>query len=104
VAAMIKRAFSATIILAIVTGCGGPSLSKNQRAEVESISEDFAEASSSAKTPTVNNSEIESKIDDLESRIADMGTEIDSLRKQNVEDAHAAAELERRINEISRGR
>ena len=92
------------IILAafLISGCGGPSLSDNQRAEVENIAEDFADAAASDATSSVDNSEMESKIDNLESRITDMDTEIDRLRKQNLEDSSAAAELERRINELQR--
>jgi chromosome segregation ATPase len=85
-----------------LSGCGGPSLSKNQRAEVENIAEDFADGAASDATANVDNSEIESKIDNLESRMADMDNEIDRLRKQNLEDANAAADLERRINELQR--
>lgn len=99
---MIKQAIIPVILLAGLTGCGGPSLSKNQRAEVESIAEDFADGAASDATSNVDTSEMESKIDNLESRITDIDTEIDRLRKQNLEDADAAAELERRINELQR--
>lgn len=99
---MLKRSIIAAIMLVSLTGCGGPSLSKNQRAEVENIAEDFADAAASDATSNVDNSEIVSKIDNLESRIADMDTEVDRLRKQNLEDADAAADLERRINELQR--
>lgn len=97
---MLKRAIIAGAVL--LSSCGGPSLSKNQRAEVEDIAEDHADAASSDAAANIDNSELESKIDALESRISTMDDEISRLRKQNIEDANAAAELERRINELRR--
>ena len=101
---MLKQSIIAATMITILTGCGGPSLSKNQRDEVTNIAEDVADdASSNAASDAVSkldNSEIEGKIHKLESRINDMESEINRLRDQNLEDANAAAELERRINEL----
>jgi TolA-binding protein len=99
---MLKQVIITAILLVGLTGCGGPSLSKNQRAEVENIAEDFADDAASSTASNVDSSEMESKIESLESRLADMDAEINRLRKQNLEDANAAAELERRINELER--
>ncbi|MBK7163126.1 MAG: hypothetical protein IPH79_11850 [Sphingomonadales bacterium] len=89
------------IIIALgLSSCGGPPLSDNQRAEVENIAEDFADGATSDVASRVDNSELENKIGELESRIEKMDGEIGRLRDQNVEDANAAAELERRINEL----
>lgn len=99
---MLKRFVIASILLSGLAGCGGPSLSDKQRAEVENIAEDFADGAASDAATNVDNSELENKISELESRIADMGTQIDRLRQQNLEDADAAAQLERSINELQR--
>ena len=89
----------------LLYGCGGPSLSKNQQAEAESIAEDFVDAAPD-KTDT---SGLEERIEDLERRMkiaegADTYAinNIDRLSKQNIEDSNAAAELEKRINELRR--
>ena len=102
---MQKRAIIAAIMLAGLTGFGGPSLSKNQKAEVENIAEDFANGAPD-KTDT---SGLEERIEDLEQRMkisegADTYAinNIDRLSKQNIEDSNAAAELEKRINKLRR--
>lgn len=99
---MLRKSTTVVAVSVLLSACGGPSLSKNQRAEVENIAEDFADGAASDATSNIDNSDMENKIDYLEARIADMDTEIDRLRKQNLEDANAAAELERRINDIQR--
>lgn len=57
-----KRAIIAVLAL---SGCGGPSLSDNQKAEVENIAEDFADGTASNFDP----SELNGKIEELEAEI-----------------------------------
>jgi hypothetical protein len=63
---MLKRAIIAAAMLVGLAGCGGPSLSKNQRSEVENIAEDFADGAASG----VDASALAQKIQQLESEIA----------------------------------
>lgn len=63
---MIKRAGIAASMFLVVTGCGGPSLSDNQKAEVRNIAKDFADAASSDATAGVDLSTIERRIERLE--------------------------------------
>ena len=60
------------IVLAafLISGCGGPSLSDNQRAEVENIAEDFADGAASSAADNVNASALAQKIEQLENEIA----------------------------------
>ena len=102
---MLRTVIILAIMLAGLTGCGGASLSKNQKSEVENIAEDFADGAPD-KTDT---SGLEERIEDLERRMkiaegADTYAinNIDRLSKQNIEDSNAAAELEKRINSLNR--
>lgn len=99
---MLKQSIIAAIMLVGLAGCGGPTLSKNQRAEVENIAEDFADGAASDAAANVDNSELESKIDNLESRIASMGDEIARLREQNVEDINNISKLSKSMIEHER--
>jgi hypothetical protein len=106
---MLKQSIIAATLMASLTGCGGTSLSKNQRAEVENIAEDFADGAE----PSGN----------LEARVAELERQMKASReahsshfktdeylleaekrlsKENLKDANSAAELERRINELRR--
>lgn len=92
----------------LLSGCGGPSLSEKQRAEVENIAEDFADG---AKP----NGNLEARVAALESLMKASLEAHDShfktekhllaaekrLNKENVQDSNAAATLEKRINEGS---
>lgn len=82
------------IATVLLTGCGGPSLSDNQRSEVQSIAEDFADAS----TDYVDTSEIESRLDNLEDgnrrAIEADKVELDSLQRQNDEIKDLQAKLD----------
>ena len=54
----------------LISGCGGPSLSDNQRAEVENIAEDFADGAASSAADNVNAPALAQKLEQLESEIA----------------------------------
>lgn len=88
--------------LALLSGCGGPQLSKNQRSEVQSIAQDFADGASS-RTDT---SALEDKIAKLERRlaIAEGNDEfelkaISDLSKDGVHDAKAISEISQEFND-----
>lgn len=100
---MLTRAIIAAAMLVGLVGCGGPSLSKNQRAEVENIAEDFADGAASS----VDTSALAQKIEQLESEIAHqdksddatyayakaVSNELDSLRdhyNEHLRDHHGA--------------
>lgn len=92
-------------VMGSLSGCGGPSLSKNQRAEVETIAEDFAEgAKDSADT-----SDLEERIAELErqAKLWDKSHElhfknIGQLSKDGVTDANNIAKLSDRMMEHER--
>jgi flagellar biosynthesis chaperone FliJ len=100
---MLNRAIIAVVTLASLAACGGPSLSDDQRAEVENIAEDFADGAASS----VDTSALAQKIEQLESEIAHqdksddatytyakaVSNELDSLRDQyneHLRDHHGA--------------
>ena len=89
-------------MMAGLTGCGGPSLSKNQRAEVESIAEDFADAASSDALANVDTSEIEGRLDQLETgekRAIDTDkVELDSLQGHSSDIEELQTKLDRLID------
>lgn len=93
-----KVAIIAAIGLAVMAGCSGPSLSKNQRAEVENIAEDFADASTSRSSANLDTSNIEERLDQLEKgekRALDADkVELDGLDSQ----AREIKELETKLN------
>ena len=62
----VSRAVLLILAALLVSACGGPKLSQNQRNEVENIAEDV---SSAAMADTINN--LEDRISDLEARIDD---------------------------------
>lgn len=85
---MLRGAIIAALML---SGCSGPSLSKDQRAEVENIAEDFADGATS-KTDT---SAIEFHIKQLEER-ADRAESNDAFILKQLE------EMNRDIANMSR--
>ena len=101
---MLSRAIIGALLL---SGCGGPSLSDNQRSEVTNIAEDFAD---SAK-PSGN---LEARVAELERQMKASkeahSSHFDTdeylleaekrLSNENLKDSNAAAELEKRINEL----
>ena len=88
--------------LVLLSGCGGPSLSKNQRAEVENIAEDFADGASSDSDAST----LQQRIEDLEERmeIADRSNQlainqISQLSRNGVKDAKAIADISNEYND-----
>lgn len=97
---MIKQTIIAAIMLTGLTSCGGPSLSKNQRAEVENIAEDFADAASSDASANVNASNVDARLDRLEAgekrALNADRVELDSLDSQSRD----IQEIQKKYNEL----
>lgn len=93
------------IVLAALTllgGCGGPSLSTNQRAEVENIAEDFADGAASGSGAST----LQQRIEDLEERveIAERVNQkhmerLSELSSDGVKDAQAIADISKNYSD-----
>lgn len=89
----------------LLSGCSGPSLSDNQRAEVRNIAEDFADSASG----NTNTSSLEERIEKLESRATQSDEahnmhfkNIGRLSKDGVTDANNIAKLSQDLIEHER--
>jgi hypothetical protein len=102
---MLKRLMILSVPLTGLAGCAGPSLSDNQRAEVENIAEDLADGAAS----TGDTSGLEERVEKLE-RQAKLFNEahdlhfknIGELSKDGVTDADNISKLSQELTEHER--